>query len=267
MQIAVIIPTYNEAGAIGGLIEELQDVFETIPEHTWDIVVVDANSQDGTPAIVREKSLMYDNMHLIVESQKRGIGVAYLSGIDYSIRAIHADAFIEFDGDGQHDPENIRRLIRAFERGFDYVIGSRYIPGGSVPANWGLRRRFLSRFGSAFAQRALGVPVRDTTSGFKITRVSFLTPEIPLSPEKLLSNHYAYKLHVLMAMVLNGARVCEVPIAFRMREYDASKQTWADMVESLKVIIELRKASREHTELKNLRSIHLSSQSQSVHSR
>jgi dolichol-phosphate mannosyltransferase len=178
---------------------------------------------------------IYKNLHLLEEGEKRGIAAAYMSGIRHAIDTLRAGAFIEFDGDGQHDPNDILRLVEKFDENFDYVIGSRYVKGGSVPHNWAWHRKFLSRFGSLYTRLLMEWPVKDVTSGFKLTRVSKFFP-----PKELLSRHYAYKIHLLSSMIENGARVAEVPITFRSREHDESKSTWRDIVESLRVTGVLR---------------------------
>lgn len=239
MKIAVIIPTYNEAGAIGNLLSALQEVFHANTKHEWHVVVVDANSPDGTAAVVCVATREYKNIHLIVEPKKQGIGVAYCTGIAFALKDLGAAVVVEFDGDGQHDPKNIPRLIQRLEKGADYVIGSRYIPGGSVPAGWALYRKVLSRFGSLYTRLLLELPVHDVTSGFKATRAEFAR-KLPLSGDMLLSRSYAYKIHLLAETVRLGARTAEVPIRFLEREHDSSKSTGKDILESLWVTGVLR---------------------------
>jgi len=236
MRISVIIPTYNESGSIASLLEELQNVFTTEPKHQWDIVVVDGASTDCTPDIVKEKRAAYKNVYLIEEGKKRGIAAAYMTGIRYVVDRLQADAFMEFDGDGQHDPRDIPNLVAKLDEGYDYVIGSRYVEGGSAP-EWAWQRKLLSRFGSLYTRWLLEWDVHDATSGFKLTRVKSF-----VQPKQLLSRHYAYKIHLLSAMIESGARIAEVPITFRNREFNTSKSTWRDIVESLKVtgILRLR---------------------------
>jgi glycosyltransferase involved in cell wall biosynthesis len=166
--------------------------------------------------------------------------MAYLTGMRYAIDTLHADAFIEFDGDGQHDPADIPRLMAKIDAGYDYVIGSRYIAGGGVPAEWALHRRLLSRFGSLYARVLLGLPVNDVTSGLKATRAGVMQHTRLLSPDHLLSKDYAYKIQFLYEIWRSGARIAEVPILFRLREHDTSKSTWRDILESLKVTALLR---------------------------
>src|SRR3989338_4155715 len=133
MKITVIIPTYNEKGTIGELLGAVEKQIKEIQNHKMDILVVDGASPDGTADIVKTKSAIYPNLGLIVEKEKRGIGAAYIAGIKYAIEKLRADAVIEFDGDWQHNPEDIKRLVAEFDKGYDYVIGSRYVAGGSIP--------------------------------------------------------------------------------------------------------------------------------------
>lgn len=239
MRLAVIIPTYNEAGRIGTLLEEIEDITGKTGGNDWSILVVDANSPDGTGAIVKGAQKRFSNIHLITEPEKRGIAAAYLTGMRYAIDELHADAFIEFDGDGQHDPHDLLRLAAGLERGADYVIGSRYVEGGSVPKEWALYRKILSRFGSLYARLLLELPVFDATSGLKATRTT-LADILPLTEETLLSRQYAYKLQFLYAVARSGARIEEVPIAFLMRDHDISKSAWYDILESLRVTLLMR---------------------------
>jgi dolichol-phosphate mannosyltransferase len=241
MKAVVIIPTYNEAGAIAGLLDEVIAVFKTAPEHHWRVLVVDANSPDGTAELVRATALRHPGrIELIVEPAKRGIAAAYLLGMRHAINELHADAFIEFDGDGQHDPRDIPRLIAALEDGYDYAIGSRYVAGGAIPAGWARYRKILSRFGSLYARLLLELPVHDATSGLKATRVATLASALPLAEEELISRQYAYKLQFLYAATLAGAKIREIPITFRIREHDISKSAFWDILESLRLTFILR---------------------------
>ncbi|HVW82868.1 MAG TPA: glycosyltransferase family 2 protein [Candidatus Paceibacterota bacterium] len=241
MKVAVIIPTYNEAGAIGGLLDELAGVLSGAPRYEWRVLVVDANSPDGTAGIVRAAAERHPGLiELLEEPEKRGIAAAYLLGMRYAIDTLRADVFVEFDGDGQHDPRDIPRLIRALEEGADYAIGSRYVEGGAIPREWALYRKILSRFGSLYARLLLELPVHDATSGLKATRVATLAAALPLEERQLVSRQYAYKLQFLYAAALAGARIREIPITFRMRAHDISKSAAGDIFESLRLTLILR---------------------------
>lgn len=240
MRVSIIIPTYNEAGRVGTLLEELEVVVSQSPEHEWSIVVVDANSPDGTGAIVSHAAARHGNIHLISEKEKRGIASAYIVGMQYAIEKLHVDAFIEFDGDGQHDPRDVSRLVNQLTKGFDYVIGSRYVQDGSIPKGWAFYRKVLSRFGSLYARLLLGLPVHDVTSGLKATRVATVARFLPLTEDQLLSRQYAYKIQFVYAVSRSGATVCEIPISFRLRDHDISKSAAGDILESLRVTLLLR---------------------------
>lgn len=237
MKIVVIIPTYNEVRAIASLIDAIEAEFRMIKGHAMEILIVDGNSSDGTLDEVRRKTGEYSNISLLVEKEKRGLGVAYINGMNHAARNLRADAVIEFDGDFQHDPKDIRRLVEELDNGYDYVIGSRYVPGGAVPEKWGWHRKLLSKFGSLFIKYILSLPTNDNTSGLKLTRVRPFFDYLPLSEEKILSRRHAYKVHLLYEMQAHGAKTKEIPIIFLEREGGVSKSSLEDIRESLSVVI------------------------------
>ncbi len=235
-RIIAIIPTYNENDSIGRLIDALEREFGKIQNHDFEIVVVDANSPDGTAETVKERKKLYKNIELIVEKKRRGLGLAYIAGMRRAIGQLGADAIIEFDGDWQHNPEDIKRLVAEFDNGYDYVIGSRYVSGGGVPEEWGWHRKLLSKYGSLFIRWALHLSVHDATSGFKLSRVAGFAEKMPLSEKQILSKRHAYKIHLLYEMIKRGAKVKEVPIVFSERQRGSSKSAAEDIFESLKVV-------------------------------
>lgn len=244
MKIVVIIPTYNEAASIGSLIDLLEEEFSKITNHELDILVVDANSPDGTAGIIREKSNIYPNIELFVETGRRGLGAAYLSGMKYAVEKLKAGALVEFDGDFQHDPKDIKRLVSELDNGYDYIIGSRYVPGGEIPKEWSWHKKFLSKYGSLFIRWALKLPTNDNTSGFKLSRVGGFFEKLPLGDGKILSRFHAYKIHLLYEMIKLGAKIKEVPIKFlERRDGESSKSTLLDIFESLKVVFILKARS------------------------
>jgi dolichol-phosphate mannosyltransferase len=239
MKIVIIIPTYKEKETIGRLIDAVEAEFKNIASHQMAILVVDGNSPDGTAEIVWEKTRAYKNIELLVEKEKRGLGMAYIAGIKYAVEKMGAEAFIEFDGDFQHDPKDIKRLIAELDNGYDYVIGSRYVSGGAIPKEWAWHRKFLSRFGSWFIKFMLRLPTNDNTSGFKLTRVRGFFDKLPLDENRILSKRHAYKIHLLYEMFRLGAKIKEIPIKFLERTGDDSKSSWEDIKESLIVVWKL----------------------------
>ena len=235
MKVVVVIPTYNERENISKMIDALALEFPKIQNHKMELLVVDDTSPDKTYEVVQEKTKKYSWVHLLLNPEKKGLGKAYAKGFQYAMDKLGADYVMEFDGDFQHRPDEIKKLVAKIDEGFEYVIGSRYIPGGSIPAEWGFSRKFLSVVGNLVARIGLLMPqVHDLTTGFKLTKVKGVLDKVPL--DHLYSNSFAYKVHVLADCVNRGAKVAEVPITFMARTSGESKIIKNEMLETLKVI-------------------------------
>jgi len=131
MKIVIVVPTYNERENIERLVDVLQQNFKRI-KHVIHILVVDDNSPDGTGQLVIKMQAIYNNLHLL-EGEKKGLGTAYIRGIKFAISKLNADAICEMDADFSHNPNDIDRLLNEVDKGYDFVIGSRYVKGGTVP--------------------------------------------------------------------------------------------------------------------------------------
>ncbi|HUQ85148.1 MAG TPA: glycosyltransferase [Candidatus Limnocylindrales bacterium] len=238
MNIVVISPTYNEIVNIEKLIPLLiEEIFPQVKNHNMQLLIVDDNSPDGTAAEVEKLMKKFKNVALL-KGEKKGLGAAYARGMKYAMDKMKADAVMEFDADFQHDPKDIPRLIKAMDHGADLVIGSRYVPGGAIPPEWGFHRKLISRLGGLFAQIILlTFNVHDMTSGYKLTKSSFLKN---VDLDHLYSKYYAYKLHILRDVMNQKAKVIEVPIIFYERKEGSSKITRKDLFDSLYVVIRLR---------------------------
>jgi len=245
MKIVVIIPTYKEKDNIAGLTEALENEFAEMLRHSFYILFVDSNSPDGTGEVILRQQKKYGNIRLLAEREKKGLGAAYVAGMNYAMREMSAEALLEFDGDFQHDPRDIKKLVAELDKGYDYIIGSRYVPGGKIPEGWGWFRKSLSRYGGLFIKKMLSLPTRDNTSGFKLSRIDGFAEHMPLEEGKIFSLRHAYKIHLLYEMFRLGARVKEVPISFRERTEGGSKSTREDIWESLKVVFKIRKQWRK----------------------
>ncbi len=238
MNITVILPTYNEKANIKKLIPLLiEEIFPKIKNHTLNILVVDDKSPDGTANAVSEFSQKWKNIKLLT-GDKNGLGSAYTRGMKYAMDHLKADAIVEIDSDFQHDPFDIPRLIAKMDEGYDHVIGSRYIKGGAIPKEWGLHRKIISRVGGLFAQLVLWTRnIHDMTSGFKLTKTSYLKR---VDLDNLYSQYYAYKLHILYEIIKLKAKIAEVPIIFYERQEGSSKITSKDLFDSFRVVLKLR---------------------------
>ena len=237
--IVIIIPTYNERENTERMILSLAPIISEIRDHSLEVLYVDGNSPDGTADIVKKYQLKYSWLQLLVETKKEGLGKAYAKGMTHAIREMGADYVMEFDADFQHRPCDIPSLVGEIDKGYDYIIGSRYISGGRISDQWGKKRKLMSRFGNIVARTVLGIfKIKDVTTGFKITRVRGFLDTFDF--DSLLSKSFAYKVHILFYMIQNGAKVKEVPICFEPRVSGESKILKNEMIETLKVIMLLR---------------------------
>ena len=231
----VVIPTYNERANTEKMIEVLAEEFSKIKNQEMLLLYVDDTSPDKTYEVVQAKMKKYSWLYLLLNKEKKGLGVAYANGFKYAMETLKADYVMEFDADFQHRPEEIKDLLAKVDEGYEYIIGSRYIPGGSIPVEWDFRRKFLSVVGNWVARIGLLLPrVHDLTTGFKLTKVKGVLDKIDL--DYLYSNSFAYKVQILGQAIQNGAKWVEVPINFMARTRGESKIIKNEMLETLRVI-------------------------------
>lgn len=235
-KVVIIIPTYNEALVIENTLMQVFQATSAITSMDIHVLVFDSNSTDTTQAIVSRLQAVYKNLHLQTEPQKTGLGAAYLQAMRYALNELAADIIIEFDSDCSHQPKYIAPMLEKLKTA-DVVVGSRYIPGGSIPHNWGLHRKFLSVFGNTIARFFLTRKYHDFTSGFRATRRHAALQALPT---KFLSDNYAYKLEFLWLLHKNGSLIDEYPIEFIDREKGQSKLPRNSIIDSLRVLSTLR---------------------------
>jgi dolichol-phosphate mannosyltransferase len=240
MKISVIIPTYNEEENIQILVPLLENKFSLYPNYEFFILFVDGNSRDNTVSAIKRLQKEFSNIKLIEEKEKSGLGGAYIKGYKHSIEVLEADYVVEMDADLQHNPDDFPKLIEKIKEGYDLVIGSRYIKGGSVPSEWAFYRKFISYFGSLFARVVLRIfKVKDFTSGFRLTKVKGVLDQIDFS--KIKSKGFAYKMDMLVRIYDMKAKIVEVPIAFGLRDRGTSKMEQKNFKDSLFVVLEFAK--------------------------
>ncbi len=241
----VVIPTYNEAGQTAEMIDTLmKDIFPKIEGWNMVLLYVDGNSPDGTPDIIRDKQKEYGNLDLIVEKKKEGIGAAYVKGFRRAMKDYNADVVIEFDSDFQHPPDRIPALLEKIDQGYDYVLGSRKIKGGSNPKGWGFKRLFFSEIGGLISRLILFFPsklffkITDPTTGLRASRVNGFLDQLDM--DNLYSKQFAYKMQFLYQMVKLGAKITEIPLNFQLRQNGESKITSMTAFDSLRTVILVR---------------------------
>ena len=224
LKTVIIIPTYNEKGNIGRLIEVLEKVIKGLPEKfVTHILVVDDSSPDGTGEEVRIAKKRYPNVHLLTNPRKIGLGSAYLKGMDHAVDVMKADILMEFDADFSHDPLKIPQFLDAIDQGSDLVLGSRYIKGGTIPANWGWHRKFFSIGGNLFIRVVMThFAIHDWTTGYRAIRKEvYKAIKATLNRERFFG--YTFQIAFLFQALRKGFIISEVPIHFIDRTRGTSK--------------------------------------------
>jgi len=236
-KVVIIIPTYNERENISMIIPKLENIFLKIPNYEMNILIFDSNSPDGTAEGVKDFQKKYNNIFLLTETEKSGLGNAYIQAMTYADAQLHADIIFEFDADGSHNPDYLPEMMKAFDYGATVVTGSRYILGGSIPANWAFHRKVLSVLGNLIARLLLTFSLKDFTTGFRGTRITALQK---INLATLKSKGYAYKIHLLWQLYRQGEKIEEVPIHFIDRNVGVSKLPKNNIIESLMMVMLLR---------------------------
>ncbi|MEV0900250.1 polyprenol monophosphomannose synthase [Actinoplanes sp. NPDC049802] len=213
-RVLVIIPTYNEADNVRGITDRVRAAVPAV-----DILVADDNSPDGTGAIADELAEADDHIFVLHRAGKEGLGAAYKAGFQWA-KDKGYDAVVELDADGSHAPEELTSLLDAL-RDHDAVLGTRYIPGGSVH-NWPMRRLLLSRGGNIYIRMALGMPFKDATGGYRAYRLSVLDK---IEVGTIASTGYSFQVEMAWRAYRQGFRMIEVPITFTEREHGVSKMS------------------------------------------
>ena len=225
MQTLVVLPTYNEAETIE---EVLRRTRAALP--ATGVLVVDDGSPDGTADLAEKVGAELGNVTVMRRSSPQGLGDAYRAGFAWGLEH-GAEVLFEMDSDLSHDPAALPSLLAAVDHS-DLVIGSRYIPGGSIP-QWGLHRRLLSRGGNMYSALMLGVAVKDMTSGFRAYRADLLRR---MDLDRVRADGYGFQIEMTYRAAQRAARISEVPIRFVDRELGESKMSSGIVVEALKLV-------------------------------
>lgn len=223
MRPLVILPTYNEAENI---VETLEKTRESAPEA--DVLIVDDGSPDGTADIAEDWGREHGGVNVLRRAKKSGLGSAYRAGFTEGLKEGY-DILIEMDSDGQHDPAALPSLIHAVEDGVSLAIGSRYVPGGSIP-NWKWHRKALSRWGNRYAGLVLALEVRDATAGFRAYSADALSK---IELDTIKADGYGFQIEMAYVVKQNGGRIAEIPISFVDRVRGESKMSWRIPAEAL----------------------------------
>jgi dolichol-phosphate mannosyltransferase len=213
-RVIIVMPTYNERQNLEIMASRIR---ESVPDA--DVLVVDDNSPDGTGDIADKLSEADSHVHVMHRTEKAGLGRAYIAGFTWALERGY-DVIVEMDADGSHRPEDLPQLLTALS-GADAVIGSRYVPGGTV-VNWPKSREVLSRGANIYNRMMLGISVRDATGGFRVYRAATLR-KIDLG--NIESAGYCFQIDMTLRVLQAGLKLTEVPITFVERERGSSKMS------------------------------------------
>lgn len=216
----IVLPTYNEKENIKTLIPAIFNIAKKIKDWQIFILVVDDYSPDKTFLEVKTLQKKYPNLHSI-KKKKEGLGKAYYHGFLHGISQFNPEVIIEMDADWSHNPALIPKLLRKIDQGEEFVIGSRYIKGGSIPKNWQWYRKIFSIFGNLFCCLGfMNFKIHDWTSGYRAIKSFFL--ENNLSKIKKY-NGYVFQIALLDQAIKSGLKISEIPLVFAERKTGKSK--------------------------------------------
>jgi dolichol-phosphate mannosyltransferase len=224
--VLILIPTYNEARNIADLLNRLNTVRISLSkEFRIDLLIIDDNSPDKTAQIAQ--SLDVVGLTTLIRHKKTGLGPAYLAGFKHGLTGKY-DYFVEMDADLSHQPEQLIDLLYASNE-MTLVIGTRWIPGGSV-VNWPIGRRIISRLGTWYASFVLKLPYQDLTSGYRVLPRELLEK---LNFNEIKTNGYGFQIEIALKAVDSGFQIKQVPITFIERENGQSKMSLWIILEAL----------------------------------
>ena len=226
MRTLIVLPTFNEADNI---VEVLQKLRAVVPEAS--VLVVDDASPDGTADLVEEVAEQIGDVSVMRRPAKSGLGSAYRDGFRRGL-SVGYDVMGEMDSDLSHDPAALPLLLTAVADGAALALGSRYIPGGSIP-DWSWHRRALSRWGNRYAAAVLGIDVKDATSGYRAYRAEALTN---IDFHTVQADGYGFQVEMAYRVLASGGRIVEVPISFTDRVRGESKMSSRIVIEALVLV-------------------------------
>ena len=235
----VIIPTYNERENIENIIRAVFGL-----EKTFHILIIEDGSPDGTAAIVKTLQQEFpDRLFMIERKGKLGLGTAYITGFKWALEHSYEYIF-EMDADFSHNPNDLPRLYEACAvQGGDVAIGSRYVSGVNV-VNWPMGRVLMSYFASKYVRIVTGLPIHDTTAGFKCYRRQVLET---IDLDHIRFKGYAFQIEMKFTAYKCGFKIIEVPVIFINRELGTSKMNSSIFGEAVFGVINLKVNSWFHT--------------------
>ncbi|MBI2268164.1 MAG: polyprenol monophosphomannose synthase [Candidatus Blackburnbacteria bacterium] len=225
MRLVIVIPTYNEKENIVNLLHRINLTFRDIRGWTLRVLIVDDNSPDGTADAVRDVMRRNRKVFLLSRSKKTGLGGAYFSGMERAFKEMGADVVGIMDADLSHNPAYIPAFLGKIQRGYEFVVGARYVRGGSIPSDWPLYRKFLSVFGNTMVSVFLGkTTLTDWTSGYRFFNKDVYVKVRPeIIEDRAEYRGYTFNISFAYHAVSEGFKIGQVPIKFSDRKKGKSK--------------------------------------------
>ncbi|RAZ43938.1 polyprenol monophosphomannose synthase [Polynucleobacter paneuropaeus] len=241
MNIAILIPTYNESLNVEITLNQISTVAKKLSRVNFLVIVIDDSSPDGTANLAQQvgETLKTSNfsVNILSRKKKEGLGKAYVEGFKYVFNLNQTfNYLIQMDADLSHQPKYIENLVLAAEGGADFVIGSRYIKGGSIP-KWSWYRRLLSKFGNLYARTLLGSHISDYTGGFNLYSIALLKM---INLDELHTKGYGFLISLKYQASVNTQNIVEIPIELIDREYGVSKMPLITILDNFILVLHIK---------------------------
>ena len=231
MNIAIVIPTYNEKETLPSLIEKIFDKIRPLIEELH-VIIVDDPSPDGTADIARNLGDKFQKISVIQRPKKMGLGAAYKDGFTHVLQKLESNLVVQMDADHSHDPSELANMIEKIAD-YDFIIASRHVTGSSV-TGWGFSRKVTHSIAGAIAKVSANIDIEDCTSGFRMFKRSALEK---IEFDKIEADGFAFQIEVLYQLKQKGFRGLEVPTTFVNRTKGESKMSSSEVIQFIRMCL------------------------------
>lgn len=239
VRLAIVVPTYNEVNNVQTLVAAISRTLTFTPDVDATLVIIDDSSPDGTAALVERIAPEYETdtfrVRLIVKPSKEGLGAAYLYGFA-RLQDDGFDYFLQMDADMSHDPKYLPGFVHQASIGTEFVVASRYIPGGGTP-DWAWHRRFLSTGGNLYSRIVLGGKITDWTGAFAMYSADLLRR---IDPQTITATGYGFQLVLKHRAYKACTSFAELPIVFLDRTQGSSKLPRNTLLKNFLLVLQIR---------------------------
>ena len=231
MNVAIVIPTYNEKETLPSLIEKIFDKIRPLVEELH-VVIVDDSSPDGTADIARNLGDKFQKISVIQRPKKMGLGAAYKDGFTHVLQKLESNLVVQMDADHSHDPSELANMIEKIVD-YDFIIASRHVTGSSI-TGWGFSRKVTHSIAGAIAKVSANIDIEDCTSGFRMFKRSALEK---IEFDKIEADGFAFQIEVLYQLKQKGFRGLEVPTTFVNRTKGESKMGSSEVIQFIRMCL------------------------------